>query len=166
MAAGSTYTPIATYAVPSAAANYTFSSIPNTYTDLIIVANLVSSLSSSVSVQLNGDTGSNYNFLYMFGNGTTTSNGNQTAASSMDIFYGNSTISTQIAHFQSYANTSVRKNFISRFSPVTEYAGGYAGEWTSTAAINSIKLIAGGSSASASTFLLGTTFTLYGIASA
>lgn len=166
MPAGSTYSTIATYTVPSAATDYTFSSIPSTYTDLVIIANLTSSISSSVSVRFNGDTGSNYNFLFMFGTGSTVSNGNNISATSADVFYGNTTISTQILNIQSYANTSVRKNYISRFSPSTEYAGAYAGEWASTAAINSIRLIAGGSSGSASTFSTGTTFTIYGIAAA
>lgn len=166
MAAGSTYTPIATYTVPSAATDYTFSSIPGTYTDLVIIANLISSASSGTSVQFNGDTGSNYNFMYMFGNGSGTSNGNIASTTNMDIFYGNTTISTQIAHIQSYANTSVRKNYISRFSPVTQFTGGYAGEWASTAAITSIKLLAGGNANSGATFSTGTTFTLYGIKAA
>jgi hypothetical protein len=40
MAAGATYTPIATYTVSgSSTLTYTFSSIPSTYTDLVLVVN-------------------------------------------------------------------------------------------------------------------------------
>lgn len=160
MAAGSTYTPIATYTIPSAQTSYTFSSIPGTYTDLVIVFNGATSTASAINMQFNGDTGSNYNFLYMFGNGAGVSSGNITNGTNLDAFYCNTTISAQVAHIQSYSNTNVRKNYVSRFNPVTQFTGMYAGEWASTSAITSIKFETSG------TISTGSTFTIYGIKAA
>jgi len=159
--AGSTYTPIATYTVPSAQANYTFTSIPATYTDLVLISNIATSASTGVSVQFNGDTAGNYQFMYTFGDGTTPQFGNVTSTSQADVIYSNTTISTQITNFMSYSNTSVRKTYVSRFNPTTQFTGFYSGEWASTAAISSIKLFTG-----SGTISTGSTFTLYGIAAA
>ena len=63
MAAGITYTPIASTTLGSAAASYTFSSIPNTYTDLVLIASMADSNSGAdqrMLVQVNGDTGTKY----------------------------------------------------------------------------------------------------------
>jgi hypothetical protein len=56
-----TYEPIATYTFPSAAQSYTFTSIPGTYDDLIlIVANETASSGQTIEMSFNGDTGNNY----------------------------------------------------------------------------------------------------------
>ena len=58
----STYTPIATQTLGSAAASVTFSSIPQGYTDLVLVDNVKSASGagdSELDVRFNGDSGSN-----------------------------------------------------------------------------------------------------------
>ena len=56
-----TYEPIATNTLGSAASSVTFSSIPSTYTDLIVVMNYANSTGlADVFFRFNGDTGSNY----------------------------------------------------------------------------------------------------------
>ena len=61
MAAGSTYTPIATTTLGSAASSVTFSSISGSYTDLILITNPSSATTDqSIYVQFNADTGTNY----------------------------------------------------------------------------------------------------------
>ena len=71
MAAGSTYTPIATTTLGSAATSYTFTSIPSTYTDLVLVGNLSSSSNTNISIRIYSDSGTNYSNTYLTGvNGT------------------------------------------------------------------------------------------------
>jgi hypothetical protein len=67
-----TYEPIQTTAFTSATASYTFSSIPSTYTDLVIV--FVGQQNSTFSgrnlnIQFNGDTGSNYGSVQILSTG-------------------------------------------------------------------------------------------------
>jgi len=84
MAAGSTYTPIATTTLGSTTASYTFSSIPSTYTDLVLVvigeAYFTSTNYINTGVQFNSDTGSNYAAHYLIGNGSSVSSGATTTS--------------------------------------------------------------------------------------
>ena len=70
MAALSSYTPIATYTIPTAVNSYTFSSVPSTYTDLQLV--ISGTLSSGATMQLvfNGDTTNVYSGTALYGDGT------------------------------------------------------------------------------------------------
>ena len=68
----STYTPIASQTLGSAAASVTFSSIPQGYTDLVIVGNCgISNTGTTLSLRFNGDTGTNYSETTISGNGST-----------------------------------------------------------------------------------------------
>ena len=70
MAAGATYTPIATQTTSGSTGAVTFSSIPQTYTDLVVVINTsLSGLCNSL-LQFNGDTGSNYSGTVIGGSGS------------------------------------------------------------------------------------------------
>ena len=174
MAAGSTYTPLATQTLSSAAATVTFSSISGAYTDLVLVATVRSTASGteataqSFSLQYNSDTGSNYS--------TTTLYANTTAGTALSYRWTSQTearigalAQTSSGYFtqtnlsiMNYSNTTTYKTGISR----SGYQGQYGVEsevhlWRNTNAISSITLIAGGYS-----FVTGSTFTLYGIASA
>lgn len=73
-----TYEPIASTTVGSNTSSVTFSSIPSTYTDLklIIVANDGDNGNGGVlSLQFNGDAGSNYSTIFRRGDGSTSSQG-------------------------------------------------------------------------------------------
>ena len=77
MAAGSTYTPIATNTLGSAQASVTFSSISGSYTDLVLIINAGTSDASEQDclIRVNGDTGSNYSATYMYGTGSSAASG-------------------------------------------------------------------------------------------
>lgn len=165
MAAGSTYTPIATTTLGSAATSYTFSSISGSYTDLVCVFNgAITTGPDDVRIQFNGDTASNYSATLLRGSGTAT----LSAASSNDtvipytsyIGTGDGS-SVGIFNIMNYSNTTTYKTMICRGNVAASFVNATTGLWRSTAAITSIKLIAGGS-----TFKVGSTFTLYGILSA
>ena len=165
MAAGSTYTPIATYTVPSAAANYTFSSISGSYTDLVLIINGGASTNADAQIQFNGDTGSNYSVTVLRGDGTTVNSTRSSAATYWRVdSYGylstaNSTI--DIVQIMNYSNTTTYKTGLSRANNAGAGVDATVGLWRNTAAITSIKLFT-----DTGTFNTGTTFTLYGIAAA
>ena len=76
MTSGPTYTPIATQTLGSSAASVTFSSIPGTYTDLMLISfaqGQASGGDNRLVLQFNGDTATNYSSTYLIGNGTTAS---------------------------------------------------------------------------------------------
>ena len=161
MAAGSTYTPIATTTLGSAASSYTFSSIPSIYTDLVLIHAGTTSGATDVYMYFNGDTGSNYSRTYVFGDGSTAGSARQTSVSSIFWNYQNTSQSTATASIMNYANSTTYKTVLSRENPVGVATAAIVGLWRSTAAINSITI-----GANSGTLSSGSTLTLYGIAAA
>jgi len=164
MAAGSTYTPIATTTLASSTASYTFSSIPSTYTDLVVVVNATTAAGSDLTYRVNGDTGTNYSSVYLYGTGSTPGSARSLNASiGYTDYYGTpgTTPSVQIINFMSYASTSVYKPVLSRANRPSSGVDLTISLWRSTAAINSITL-----TGQTSNLLTGSTLTLYGIAAA
>ncbi len=162
----STYEPIATTTLGSPSSSITFSSIPSTYTDLIIVTNTQRDATGSGVVgfvaQFNGDTATNYSVTAVLGNGTTAFSGrdnNQTGAfvlTGQDGIWGNS-----IINIMNYSNSTTYKTLLTRINTTSgNGVSAYVGLWRSTSAINSVTLTG---SASLKT---GSTFTLYGIKAA
>lgn len=170
MPAGSTYTPIATTTLGSAAASYTFSAISGSYTDLALVCTtrVTGAVDNDdVLVTLNSDTGSNYSATYLNGNGSTATSGRNTSTSKGYWLYvvgnnaGSSTYTVDVINFNNYSNSTTYKTIISRTANSSNGAAARAGLWRSTAAITSITLNCPNSNLAA-----GSTFTLYGILSA
>jgi hypothetical protein len=164
MPAGSTYTPIATTTLGSAQANYTFTSIPSTYTDLVLVTSgsISSSADRGLQFRVNGDTGTNYSWTYLDGDGSTASSGRQTGDTSGNAgLASTSTIVTSIAQFLNYSNTTTFKTVLSRGSNAGSRVRASVNLWRNTSAITSITIFD-----SAFNLNTGYTLTLYGIASA
>ena len=167
----STYTPIATYTVSgSAVASYTFSSIPSTYTDLILVSSVRSTDNNDgddLKGTFNSDTGTNYSWTQIYGDGSSAASnrGSNSAFMKIGIYAGNSTaagtFSSCVTHIQNYANTTTYKTNLVRRDIATAYTVAVVNMWRSTSAINSITL-----SCAVGNIAVGSTFTLYGIASA
>lgn len=158
----STYTPIATTTTSGSQTSYTFSSIPSTYTDLILVCNVSADVATSVQIQVgNGsvDTGSNYSWTYVLGNGSTAVSGR---ASNSTYYLGGdlaTSVSTDITQFFNYSNTTTNKTVLARGSAAALNTYATVGLWRSTAAINTIKVYL----ETPRYFIPGSTFTLYGI---
>ena len=164
MAAGNTYTPIATSTLGSAAASFTFSSISGSYTDLVIIFNgQFDGINRQLSMQFNGDTGSNYTRTAIGGNGSVAEsvrNANET-----QIFVGymptaNAQL-TSILQVMNYANTTTFKTVLARSNDTAAYVSASVGMRRNTAAVTSITLIAYNGN-----FNSGSTFSLYGILAA
>jgi hypothetical protein len=163
----STYTPIATQTLGSSATSVTFSSIASTYTDLVVVMAVLptGSLGYAPWFQFNSDTGSNYSFNYLTGDGSSATAGRQTSQTKGFTGYtiGLSGSSNTIAHIQNYSNTTTNKTYIDRINETAGSfpgAGATVGLWRNTAAISTIKIGTDG------TFNTGSVFTLYGIKAA
>jgi hypothetical protein len=167
MPAGKTYTPIARTTLSSAAASVTFSSISGSYTDLILVSNLGGSVSGeAVRIQINSDSGSNYSYTAMRGNGTSATSERATSATSLRISTGvgvttNTSDMTIITNLQNYSNTTTFKTLISRAGQAANGTESSVGLWRSTSAINAIQV-----SNTNGNIVAGSTFTLYGILAA
>jgi len=164
MAAGNTYVAIATNTLGSTAASVTFSSIPGTYTDLVLIVNSSASVASYISLQYNGDTATNYSVTLMRGNGSAASSTRY--ASTSEIYVSVASINTTeinntIVQFQNYSNTTTYKTNLSRANNASLSTDASVGLWRNTAAINSIKILNTGAN-----FAIGSTFSLYGILAA
>ena len=159
----STYTPIATQTLGSNAASVTFSSISGSYTDLILVTNIITSTASEyITVQLNSDTGTNYSRTALSGSGTAASSyraSNENQAYIANQTYGTNSLKfNSITHFMNYSNTTTNKTFITRANQADLGVDAVVNLWRNTAAISTIKIN--------SNFATGSTFTLYGVKSA
>jgi hypothetical protein len=157
-----TYEKIATTTLGSASNNVTFSSIPATYTDIVVICNAkVTSSTADLWFNFNSDTGSNYSITFVSGNGSVIQGARNTNATKMSVTnygYLETTIGTYIVNIQNYSNTTTYKSSLARANTTSNGLAAGAGLWRSTAAISTIKI-----SPSADNFATGSTFTLYGI---
>lgn len=162
-----TYDPIATQTLGSAAATVTFSSIPSTFTDLVLVVSGRSTNGSgddSMYMRFNGDSGTNYSWTRILGNGSAASSfrlSNQTVGTIDGISGGSTasgTFSATIANFQNYSNTTTNKTILGRSNVAGSYTVANVNLYRSTSAISSMVL-----SLATGNFATGSTFTLYGI---
>ncbi len=163
MAAGATYTPIATTTLGSAAANIEFTSIPGTYTDLVLITSVkyVSS-EQGLALTFNSDTGTNYSATYLYGNGSTATSGRDTGNVHIPIARADdSNFWAGVTNISNYSNTTTYKTVLSRGNSGT-YVIAYVGMWRSTSAVTSLKV----ANLTGSNFASGSTFSLYGIAAA
>ena len=160
-----TYNSLATTTVATSGVTQTitFSSISAAYTDLVlIVSNARTSTASTVYLRINGDTAVNYSHCRI-AQGTASSSAADdkifamtTGLASAD---GNA---TYIGNFMSYSNATLRKVIVGQAVFGGTVAGSATGaSWFSTAAINSISILA--SSGFGYTFDAGTVVSLYGI---
>lgn len=159
-----TYEAIATQTLGSATATVTFSSIPSTYTDLVlVVAGSASTGQRNLLLQFNGDTGTNYSATILYGDGSTAGSVRQTNQTTANVGGLATTSSSQtVAHIMNYSNTTTYKTILGRGDSATDITAAKVSVWRNTAAINSIVL----SLATSDTFVTGTTFSLYGIKAA
>ena len=166
----STYTPIATTTLGSAA-TVTFSSIPATYTDLVLVVNgstTRGTTSDTIRIQFNGDTASNYSSTNIVGNGTSASSArysNQTMpfVDGIRLTGTDFPLASMIVYqLMNYSNTTTNKTVLARGSGANYNVAAAVGLWRSTAAITSIYL----QGDTVANFAIGSTFTLYGVRAA
>ena len=160
---------IQTQTLASNSTSLTFSSIPSTYTDLIIECNFgMNVIGSATRLQFNGDSGSNYSDTFLYGNGSSAGSSRESSASSIRVLGAavgpnNALTDNATIHIQNYSNSTTYKSILCRGSSASKEAYAITGLWRNTAAITSLTLLSYNGS---DTLLAGSTFTLYGIANA
>lgn len=153
------------------AASIDFTSIPSTYTDLVVKLSSRTSTggAADVLIQFNTDsTATNYSFRQIQGNGSSASSGfgssQQTAVSdgSTDT---SSTFSNNDIYIPNYAGAAYKSystDSVSENNATTAYTTLRAGLWNNTSVINAIKLTHNGGAS----FTQYSTAYLYGVKNA
>jgi hypothetical protein len=159
-----TYQKIATTTLGSAAANIEFTSISSAYTDLRLVFTGFTVDAVNMNLQVNSDSGSNYSYTRLSGDGTSAASFTATSATSILLSQGGIASSSTPAFiaidFFSYAG-STNKTWLSECNNDKNGSGvvnRIVSLWRSTSAISSIKLYPVSGNIST-----GSTATLYGI---
>jgi hypothetical protein len=143
----------------------TLSSIPATYTDLVLVINAKNDTLTNTEIRFNGDTGSNYSNTMLSGNGTSATSAresNNTSISIDNVAYmttGDFAYSN-IIQIMNYANTTTNKTLLTRANSAANGVDAIVGLWRNTAAITSLTIL---TTTGTRVFAAGSTFSLYGI---
>ena len=163
-----TYESIATATVSGSSTNaVTFSSIPQTYTDLILVTSFraISDTYFSIgNVTFNNDTGTNYNQMYLQGSNNSFYSGYYYQTFPY-IFIDNGANTVKGGYskleINSYSATNIKKPFIHQ-SLSTNSTNIVSGIWNNTSAISTLTVTMSGGLPNFA-FAAGSQFTLYGI---
>lgn len=150
--------PLANTTLSANTTTVSFSSISGSYRDLLLVMVLkATGANTDFNFRINGDSGSNYSYVHMYGNGSTatTSAGTTSILASLgaDI-----TETTLICHFMDYSATDKHKPVMIRSDRAAAATFATANRWANTAAITSFSL-----ATTANQFATGSTFALYGV---
>jgi hypothetical protein len=166
-----TYTLISSNVLGSSTATVTFSSIPATYTDLVLrVSGRFDGVSRVIGIYFNNAGGAStlYSWTQLSGNGSSISSGRGTANMQFqqDSVVGSGYTADTFGSIEMYIpNYLVSQNKPVSIDGTTEnnatgsFRQATAGLWSSTAAINRIDLISQGGQ----NFVSGSSFYLYGI---
>lgn len=156
----SAMTPLANLTLASAQGTVTFSSIPSTYRDLVLILQPLTTGTLSGYVRFNGDSGSNYTEVYMSGTGSTAYSGTASLTYLDFSFYASSTNTSPMVvkmDFMDYSATDKHKTVLTRANGAANGVDAMGQRWASTSAITSIAVVGNAS------FQAGSTFALYGI---
>jgi hypothetical protein len=159
-----TYEPIATTTATGSSTVISFTSIPQTYTDLIVVF-IGFATTGNMYVRVNSDTSSIYSLTQLRGNGSAAASSRETAQ--QNVYIGDfiadpiSTISNAVMHFNNYSNTTTFKTFLFRGNNSAKFTDITAGLWRSTAAITGISVHSSGANLDSTSVA-----TIYGIKAA
>jgi len=159
-----TYEPIQSVTATGSSTVISFTSIPQTYTDLVVIFTGFAT-TGNFYVRVNSDSSAIYSQTDIRGDGSVAGSSRETAQSNVYIgdYIANpiSTISNAVMNFNNYSNTTTFKSFLFRGNNAAKFTGLTAGLWRSTAAITGISL-----HSSSANFDSTSVATLYGIKAA
>ena len=145
-----------------------FTSIPQTFTDLIAVCSLRFDIDlADVNLRLNGST-SGYSMRHLYGTGSSVASANNSSGSFIWAGFANylsltsSTFGNGQLYFPNYSgasNKSVSIDSATENNGTFSYQGLTAGVWANTDAITSLRFSGGGSG----NFVAGSMISLYGV---
>ena len=166
--ATNTYVALDKSTVATATSSITFTGISGAYTDLYIVGSVGVTAAADILMTYNGDSTSGlYSHQALGADGATVSAQRYSNRNNIQLDYPGYAQSTLggtnfTISVQNYSNTTIFKTSLNRFNNGASGAGAgtneMVGVWRNTNAISSITLTASGT-----TFLSGSTFSLYGI---
>lgn len=164
-----TYDKIATTTLGSSSSLVTFSSIPSTYTDLVLVGSIQMSDNTSFYIRCNSDTTNKYSATMLNGDGSSASSSrfSQTDLGGNGIYTASNTFPTSgsfgvsIWNFLNYSNTTTNKTILSRAGSAGLSTKAIVNLYASTSAITQLDI-----RPFSGTMATGTSFTLYGIKAA
>jgi hypothetical protein len=172
-----TYEKIASYTFPnSSSASYTFTSVPSTFTHLIMTATLKGTSTNYASIYMrvgNGgsaDSGSNYSQLTMYGTGSGANSERINSGTSLSLNRASGYSSDEWGAYEinllGYTNANQKTAFVAQNTLTTGAGKGterYAGMWNNTATVDTITI---GGNGSSNNIASGSIVTLYGIKAA
>lgn len=166
MAAGATYEPIQTYTVSGGSTStITFSSISGSYTDLVLICSGNSNSGTDyprLRVGNGSASATGYSDTQLYGTGAAAVSYRESSQTGFIFatYPATSARVTTIFNFMNYSNTTTYKSVLMRDNNSAGNVTAAVMLWQSTSAINYIQLFI------TNNFVSGSTFTLYGIASA
>jgi hypothetical protein len=164
MAAGGTYEPIATTTLSSATNSVNFTSIPGTYTDLVLIGDFACSVNgANGGIYFNSSTGS-VSQTSLYGSSTTAGSYRITGASNIFFGAGGDIANNRqsiVVNIQNYSNSTTNKTCLIRYNTVSNAVMAVVGMRNNTDAITAVNL-----TTQAGNYNSGSIFTLYGIAAA
>ena len=151
-----TYTPLANVTLGSTTLSVTFSSIPATYRDLILITNGKATAGDDYFILFNGDTaGSNYSKVLMVGNGSSAASFASISSNAAAIY---ETDGVWIHQIMDYSATDKHKTCLVRSNTAGTNVIAGTTRWANTAAITSVIVKPGSAN-----LVSGSTFSLYGV---
>lgn len=158
-----TYEPISTQTVSgTSTSTITFSSIPQTYTDLVLVSVVTQSADVGSNLRFNSDTGTNYSYTRLAGTGSSANSERVANLTLIPFSFGTlNQLTNVIWQIQNYSNTTTYKTAISRNNNTYDWLGSLVALWRSTSAISTVSF-----NVASGYIVAGSTFTLYGIKAA
>jgi hypothetical protein len=167
-----TYIQIGSNILTTATSSVTFSSIPQTYTDLVVKASVRTANASNngnFPLTFNGDTSASYSFRALYGSGSTAASEAASGLSNVneaEVAVGDAATANCYSSYETYIPNYAGNAYKSfdgigmqeRNSATNVYMYCVANLWSKTAAITSITYTANGTD-----FMAGTSFYLYGI---
>jgi hypothetical protein len=165
------WTKINSFTATSDTTGTTFSSIPGTYTDLLLVSSVRGNENYDyIALSFNGSA-ADFNSRWIFGQPGTVASGTRSdsniSSTVANSTYPSTIFATNHLYIPNYTNTSFNKCFLwnagqGNNNPTYDsYNQLGAGQWSQTAAITSITITAG--DGGTKRFVAGSTFYLYGI---
>lgn len=159
-----TYNLLDSVTLSSSASSVTFSSIDQSYGDLVLVISPKSltptGYGGAALIRFNSDSGSNYSYVFMYGNGSTASSSSGTTTNVYGGYQANNDNTPNfLANIMDYSATDKHKAVLTRHGQAENIVYARVYRWANTAAITSIDIASSGGD-----FAAGSTFYLYGVA--
>ena len=161
-----TYVALRTEILTSTSSSVIFSSIPQTYTDLVIVISAKNTTGQNYETYIrfnNDSTSTLYSQTFLQNYAGSVQSGRNTGINQITPGKMNTTsFDVNIINILNYSNTTTNKTVLSRLNNAAFVTGSLVGLWRNNNAITQIELL----TEPGTSYTAGSTFTLYGIASA